>query len=1119
MNILVPSFRRTTAKKDDARLYVAIDSDDFYYNRYLKVIQSVGTVVIVNKTALSGRIPFNEITQRAQDDGAEYIVRVNDDTEFVTNNWVQIGKDALRKMDPPNVGVVVDTRNMDFVTLTKKYEPSYFLNPSKCDGLSIVIPYRDREFHKLFFLNYMKHYFNKYFLTTPITYIIVEQENKDLFNRGLLTNVGIKKILTSNIISTCIIQHDIDRVPITFVDYCNCKTPIQLSSENRRWNYGVPYPSYSGGIVSLSVHDWKKINGMSNNYKGWGGEDDDLYLRLQKNGLLNGTYISRPPKGSGTFYEFIDNSHTSRQTDKLEYKRTLQRLTDMRRGSYNWKGDGLSSISTSKIVSKEMKENNIFHLKCNTVFLHHLSINGRLGNQLFQWASTHGIANKHGMIPCVFKSTLGLAFDIPYDMRCASTNSFPVLNENHKYAIHNDYIFDGNSQLDGYLQSFKYFHPNLRNILQFKPAVINMALEYIDTWKHKVLVGIHVRHKYEESYLRFPTNEYFKSSMDFFRSNHSNVHFIVISDDPSWCQKNTVFQTTDVTVNTAVHNPAVDMAILSKCKHIILTIGSFGWWAAFLGPDYTGGDVIYYKDAFKMDHPTNKGNVVLQDHYPANWTGVNNDFGTVQQKNLVCMSKLTANMPVNNLGVMKAHHWDARTNKWNENERWTPMNLKQPCSIWYVGANTHGRDGRVLQERYGCHIHIFEPILPFRQSLTQNWKSVTNKTIYDYGLGGKTKFIKGIKVEGESTFAMSSRSQSGETVFIRDVLSVFVEKKYAQVSLLHMNCEGCEWELLERLISANLLPFINILQIGTHLFPEISNIKFRYCEIESKLALSHTKVFQQYFGWERWSLKKEARLIKKDTMPSNFNFIRGTIVTAYFKMRSKHTYQEYDTWIKNFMSLNDNMIIYTTYDMVPEINKLRFNLQQKTKIIITNITELKMYKEYNDMFWRQQHLLDPEKRIHQDKNIYIIWNEKTEWLLKGVLTNPFNSNFFVWMDIGYFRTTMYNNQQILRYVPKSLNLSQVIMLDVNSIIPKSWGQYIGGGFIGGYSEGIKMWHKRYYSTLQQNKGYFIGKDQPWMWKTCQNNIGLCKLIKPDKNHGDPWFFMTPYLLGLTNDRF
>lgn len=160
MNNLVPSFRRTTVRKDNARLYVAIDSDDFYFNRYLKVIQSVGTVVIVNKTLLNGRIPFNEITQRAQDDGAEYIVRVNDDTEFVTNNWVQIAKDALRKMDPPNVGVVAPVCNQgnmaifthDMVHRThleifKTYYPSEFKNWYTDDWITLV--YRPNNSKKL----------------------------------------------------------------------------------------------------------------------------------------------------------------------------------------------------------------------------------------------------------------------------------------------------------------------------------------------------------------------------------------------------------------------------------------------------------------------------------------------------------------------------------------------------------------------------------------------------------------------------------------------------------------------------------------------------------------------------------------------------------------------------------------------------------------------------------------------------------------------------------------------------------------------------------------------------------------------------------------------------------
>mmetsp|Transcript_26317 Transcript_26317/g.58480 ORF Transcript_26317/g.58480 Transcript_26317/m.58480 type:complete len:416 (-) Transcript_26317:243-1490(-) len=55
------------------------------------------------------RIPLNEICREAYVDGADYIVRINDDTEFVTPYWTSLGVRRLRSFQPPNVGVVGPT--------------------------------------------------------------------------------------------------------------------------------------------------------------------------------------------------------------------------------------------------------------------------------------------------------------------------------------------------------------------------------------------------------------------------------------------------------------------------------------------------------------------------------------------------------------------------------------------------------------------------------------------------------------------------------------------------------------------------------------------------------------------------------------------------------------------------------------------------------------------------------------------------------------------------------------------------------------------------------------------------------------------------------------------------
>lgn len=43
--------------------------------------------------------------------------------------------------------------------------------------------------------------------------------------------------------------------------------------------YRLPYGSIFGGISALTREHVEKINGFSNDYWGWGGEDDDLSTR------------------------------------------------------------------------------------------------------------------------------------------------------------------------------------------------------------------------------------------------------------------------------------------------------------------------------------------------------------------------------------------------------------------------------------------------------------------------------------------------------------------------------------------------------------------------------------------------------------------------------------------------------------------------------------------------------------------------------------------------------------------------------------------------------------------------------------------------------------------------
>lgn len=43
--------------------------------------------------------------------------------------------------------------------------------------------------------------------------------------------------------------------------------------------FRLPYKTIVGGVFAISKSHFKTINGFSNMFWGWGGEDDDFYFR------------------------------------------------------------------------------------------------------------------------------------------------------------------------------------------------------------------------------------------------------------------------------------------------------------------------------------------------------------------------------------------------------------------------------------------------------------------------------------------------------------------------------------------------------------------------------------------------------------------------------------------------------------------------------------------------------------------------------------------------------------------------------------------------------------------------------------------------------------------------
>lgn len=65
---------------------------------------------------------------------------------------------------------------------------------------------------------------------------------------------------------------------------CPKSNPKHLAVAVNKWKYRLIYNNYFGGVTALSKEQFENINGFANSFYGWGGEDDDLYHRVEEKG-------------------------------------------------------------------------------------------------------------------------------------------------------------------------------------------------------------------------------------------------------------------------------------------------------------------------------------------------------------------------------------------------------------------------------------------------------------------------------------------------------------------------------------------------------------------------------------------------------------------------------------------------------------------------------------------------------------------------------------------------------------------------------------------------------------------------------------------------------------------
>ncbi|XP_058503532.1 beta-1,4-galactosyltransferase 3-like [Solea solea] len=216
-----------------------------------------------------------------------------------------------------------------------------YYKPPDCEArhrTAVIIPFRGREHHLKFLLYYLHPFLQRQQLNYGI--YVIHQAGNYTFNRAKLMNVGFSEAMKDKEWD-CLFFHDVDLVPLDDRNLYACDSnPKHAAIAMDKFGYNLPYDTYFGGVSAMTPLHYLKINGFPNNYWGWGGEDDDIGLRV----TLAGMSLSRPSLRIGR-YKMIKHRKDKGNEDNPERLKLLSKTNE------TWKYDGMNTAQY-QIISR-----------------------------------------------------------------------------------------------------------------------------------------------------------------------------------------------------------------------------------------------------------------------------------------------------------------------------------------------------------------------------------------------------------------------------------------------------------------------------------------------------------------------------------------------------------------------------------------------------------------------------------------------------------------------------------------------------------------------------------------------------------------------------------------------
>ena len=169
--------------------------------------------------------------------------------------------------------------------------------------------------------------------------------------------------------------------------------------------------------------------------------------------------------------------------------------------------------------------------------------------------------------------------------------------------------------------NFQKYESQLQEIFSFDQINLNLInKKYFGLFENNITVSLHVRRGdfvvisdlYNPEYSL--KKSYYQKAIQYMNQKiNTNYKLLIFSDDIQWCRDN--FKDNNI-IFIESNFDYIDLWIMSKCNHNIISSSSFSWWGAFLNKDNNKIVVGPEKSIYREKKDLLQLNQKL---YPPNW--------------------------------------------------------------------------------------------------------------------------------------------------------------------------------------------------------------------------------------------------------------------------------------------------------------------------------------------------------------------------------------------------------------------------------------------------------------------------------------------------------------------